>query len=192
MLYDLDDDIQRYVTMRDELQAEIDAAMQQHSQICRVLKALQGDADVPDGWVPIEGAVAIPKAERALKVAPEPGASPSRGRPRQPIKHGTPGGAAIHRRRDETPCIECKAAEAAYAREKKARRSQETAEAVALGAAPFDPDKAREAAAVTAAPDGHYSTTTTGYEPHRPTPTASVPAKPAFTTDDALAVLGGS
>lgn len=31
-------------------------------------------------------------------------------RPREDIKHGTPGGYMQHRRRGETPCAHCKAA----------------------------------------------------------------------------------
>lgn len=44
------------------------------------------------------------------------------GRPLQPIPHGTARGATAHRRRGERPCEECRVAQAADSKERKAGR----------------------------------------------------------------------
>lgn len=43
-----------------------------------------------------------------------------RGRGKQPVNHGTPGGYVTHRRRGEKPCLACTNANAYYARERNA------------------------------------------------------------------------
>lgn len=78
MVYDLDEDIERFTAMRDELQTEIDALTDQHRAICRAIAALQGQPDaVPDGWVPAPAVQLVPtppasKPERSLSLAPQP------------------------------------------------------------------------------------------------------------------------
>ena len=42
------------------------------------------------------------------------------GRPRKEIDHGSPWGAATHRKRGEAACEECRAAKAKYQRERRA------------------------------------------------------------------------
>lgn len=45
-------------------------------------------------------------------------------RPRQPINHGTYGGAQTHRRRDESVCGACSEAEAEYMRKLRGRNAR--------------------------------------------------------------------